>query len=409
MECDTESDDRVTTPLATLSYLNRIFSNPSYGTVFGSGANLTISAEATPVLGTISVDPLVGATGASGNSQFALRLEKEILSSPTQLPTDLTNTNADIGKYWLIVQSDAAGNTISNAAYIWYGAEWRMLKFGTQGPPGPYPVIAPTVTLLPAEDNSNFNNVTGTGSAASPYLYPMELAIPTGPQGPSATLASFPDVQGDTPQVGETLTYSGSNITVDGDSLPIWEPTSAGDTIPAPYTVPESAFSSYIGINLGAVKTIGTFSVPPNPWPWKPVVFGQIAVSGIELSSSPLKIGVEVLLGNPTTGTLVARGFGNSIGGIVTLVPHTSSPGSPTTAMTPSNGVAEVVANHGGTAGTLYVNLVNDGLLEFADFNAANSQLFVMACPMSTEGSIFAVGALRTKVTLSAKSITHGS
>lgn len=393
----------MTTDLATLSYLQKVFKGQNIAVVSQIGGKLGISAELdaagnTPVL--------EGATGAAGNAQFALHLKEDVFTSPSQLPSDLTNTNADIGKYWLIDQVDTTGAVISSAAYIWYGTEFRVLPFGTQGPPGTYPVIAPQVSLLSPDENSDIN-VPGTGSAADPYVWQLGLAVPEGPAGPSAPLASFADVNMSVPPtVGQVLAFNGDYV----NDNPVWQPMDVGDIVPQPYTIPESAFSSYAGIEFSSTQTVCTFAIPPNPWPWKPIVWGQMEMAGLELSESPLLIGVEVRVGNPTTGTLIARGFGNSLGGVVTIIPHTSSPSSTSTAMTPSNDVGLVAANHTGTEGTIYINLVNDGLAAVYDFEASNSQVMVLASAASsaTVGRT-ATGSLGMKVTLSASTVTQGS
>ena len=54
---------------------------------------------------------------------------------------------------------------------------------------------------------------------------------------------------------------------------------------------------------------------------WTPIVFGQLGAWGLELSTAPLTIGAEVRIGDPVTGTLVGRGFGNSMGEVV-ILPH---------------------------------------------------------------------------------------
>jgi hypothetical protein len=407
----------VTDPtVETLSYLQAALANhETYAVVTqGPSGTVTISAEIGPGPKNVTLPPLVGPQGDAGAAQFPLMLERDILDDPSLLPTDLTNTNADIGRFWLIDQvNGATGAVLSSGAYIWFGTEFRVLPFGTQGRPGPYGVVSPYVTLIGPDATSQIGTVTGAGTAVSPYLLTVELSVPEGPFGPSAPLASFPDVDESTrPLVGQFLTYSGESIAHGGNSLPLWTPTSTGDIIPQPYSVPQAAFTSKFGIEFGGtVATIATFSVPPKPWPWKPVVFGQIKMFELELSLQPLLMGIEVRLGNPQTGTLVGRGFGNVLSGVVTVVPHTSSPTSPTTAMNPWNSVGYVVANHGGTAGTLYVNVVNDGIIAIYDYNPSEAELFVMACPVTTQAQLGlqVYGSLSTKVQLTASSVTKGS
>jgi hypothetical protein len=146
------------------------------------------------------------------------------------------------------------------------------------------------------------------------------------------------------------------------------------------YTIPESAFTSASGIGSDT-QPICTFQVPQQAWKWKPWVFGQLKIFGVNISFTPLLVGAEVRLGNPTTGPIVARGYGNSLGS-VTLIPHTSDANNPSASMTPTNAYGLVLANHVGTTGTLYVNLINQGMAGLYDFSSTDAQLNVLAMPV---------------------------
>jgi hypothetical protein len=116
--------------------------------------------------------------------------------------------------------------------------------------------------------------------------------------------------------------------------------------------------------------------MPPQPFPWVPVVFGQLQVEGISLSLTPLLAQGHVNLGS-AGGQVVSSGSGNSLGA-VTMFPDLG-----TVAVTPDNGIAVVPANHTGTQGTFYVSLVNEGLIDIFDFNAGNdAQLSVLVIPI---------------------------
>jgi hypothetical protein len=54
--------------------------------------------------------------------------------------------------------------------------------------------------------------------------------------------------------------------------------------------------------------------------------------------------------------------------------------------------------------------LVNAGMAAVYDYTSENSQLFVLACPIGTEGAVNTAiyGSLSTKVTLSADSVVMG-
>jgi hypothetical protein len=396
------------TSVEALNYLqSALHSDQTYAVVTQNpDGTLSISVDIGPGSADLFIDPLEGPEGPAGTASFPLLPQTEIYTNTDvldELTAVLTNTAADIGKYWIIAQFNGDA-CISSAAYIWYGTQFRQLPFGTQGPPGTYPVIKPYVELLEPDETSQINpDVPGAGTAADPYLMTTELSIPQGPAGRCAPLASMPDFAATTPVIGDLITATGETISHGGHALPLWAPSNVDDPVVQCYTIPQAAFSSYVGIDFASTVTIASFTVPGNPWPWKPIVMGQIEMFEAELSLNPLQIGVEVLLGDPETGTLVARGFGNSLGGVVTLMPHTSSPGSPETAMTPWNSVGLVDANVSGPAATLYVNLVNDGFAAIFDFNTNGAQLFVMACPATTEVQLGRqiYGSLTTKVTLS--------
>jgi hypothetical protein len=389
---------------------------------------LSIGLDVGPGVDQIDLEPLQGPTGPPGLPQFPLKLMSDVFTDPKDLPNDLVNNNADIGKFWLISISDATG-VILSAAFIWFGTEFRVLHFGSPGPEGPYGVIKPYVKLLPPDNTSLLETVTGGGTDADPYRFTLDLSIPHGPAGESCPLFNMPDVEHDVPPVtGEMLTYTGETVSVNGSTLPVWEPTNGGDFTPLPYIVPSKAFRSYSGVTFDKPTHIVTFPIPPNPFPWKPLVFGQIEMQGSGTQwgwwsvALPDQIGVIVILGDPDpeVGTLVGRGFGNAAGGIVTIVPHCSVPDSPlgqfgahragldSIAMTPWNTVGEVPANHTGHQGTLYVLLVNEGKQygqsATFDFNVRGSSLFVLACPMTSQQQMYPplYGGLNARVKLSA-------
>lgn len=397
----------MTLPLGQLVYITSVQTNMHIYAVMTDGETPNLNTITVQVSGdesTAIVPALRGGTGPAGEPQFALDEQPDIFNSPADLPDDLEPS--DFGKYWLLVQYDNLGNAVSSAAYVWWGSFWRVVPFGTQGPPGPVPAITPEVILIDPDEESY---VINSGSINSPS-WTFYLAVPPGEQGPTATLAGCVDVdEGDGPGIGQVLGFNGKY----NQGLPVFQPLTVGAINPLPYTVPESAFSSYSGISA-TNQTICTFQVPPQPWQWKPIVFGQILATGITLSPTPLLIDAEVLLGDPTSGQLVAKGFGNALGGVVQILPQTSSAsssnGSTNTAMTPTNSTAMVPANHTGTQGTLYVNLVNQGYAGVYNFNAQNAQLFVLIVPAQNEAAIgpLIFGSLSPTITLQAWSVTQG-
>lgn len=161
---------------------------------------------------------------------------------------------------------------------------------------------------------------------------------------------------------------------------PIWVPVTPIPAVPRLYTIPQSAFTPMQGLG-GTKASVATFAVPQQPWPWKPWVLGAMKILGSNVAFSPLLIGAEVLLGDPKSGTLIAGGQGNSLG-TVSIIPNTSNSNNASQAMTPTNSVGLVQANHTGNAGTLYINLENQGMAGTFDYNSAGSNLAVLVVPV---------------------------
>jgi hypothetical protein len=328
--------------------------------------------------GTLFLAAVVGADGEAGQDAIALHIQTDPYDSPDDLPHTLTNTPADIGKYWVMDDVNADGDIIGSSMYVWFGTSWRRLMLGSPGPPGPVPIITPTVDLVDPEVEGSDVDVSGTPTHPD---WALHLAVPPGPQGPGAALALAPDVDFATnvPVPGDVLGFTG-RYTTDTPAKAIWVPVSISQLIPSPYSMPENAFTSFSGISQRAA--IGSFVIPPQPFPWTPIVWGHIGAFGIELSANPLLIGCEVLLGSSTTGHQIARGFGNSLGE-VNIMPHYSTPTTPSNALTPTNGVATVPPNHSNPAeGTIYVNLYNDGAIGLYQFSPTDAQIFVMVVPV---------------------------
>jgi len=334
--------------------------------------------------GVMDTNPLRGPRGFKGKHSFQLRLQDEPLcDSPADLPNDLTNTPDDIGKYWEIAILDEWGNVISVESHIWWGESWRKMIMGSYGPPGPVPDIEPHTNLIEPQDYPTYPDTTSWVDTAGTTLQPswiFNLAVPAGIPGEITDLFDFPDVDTSVvPEFGDLMTAT--NRYTEG-GLQIWEPRSIEPYLPGPWSMPESAFVTYSGFSQRAA--IGSFVIPPQPWPWTPVVWGHLGSGGLTLSATPLMIGVEVLLGDPTKGVQISRGFGNTLGE-VNIMSHYSKAKKETEAITPSNRRALVPANHTNPAqGTIYVNLWNDGALGLYDFDPKNAQVFVMVVPILT-------------------------
>lgn len=331
----------------------------------------------------VTVPILQGPPGVPGQPQFALRFQNDSLLTipdPDHLPT-LTNSDADIGKYWIFAERDELGNPISTSMFVWYGTEYRQMPVGSQGPPGPYPVISPTIIAEPPDSTNGPNGeahwVEVQGGPARPNWI-LHTALPRGDQGnPGDALYSAGDVQLADVQPGDILVAS-ADINVQGKR--VWRNQKPKILVPNVYTVPEAAFQSYAGIT-GSDITICTYPIPQQENDFKPIVWGQLKVFGAQLDPTPFLIGARVRLGNPTTGQIIAAGHGNAWG-TIDLFPHPSTHSQPNNAITPTNAYARVPKSHTGTQGTLYVQLVNEGFGSLFNFNAEDAQLTVMANPV---------------------------
>lgn len=335
----------------------------------------------------LTVPVLQGVKGEKGEPSFALQWQNDGKTDPEQLPTNLGDTVADLGKFWIFGVEDDNGNTVATTMYVWWGTVigFRQLPVGAPGPPGPYPVITPNIVVELPGSHLGPDGVDSwihvEGIASNPQ-FTFHIAAPQGLPGPVGPLYTQGDVDMLThpPQPGDVLTCTARTVPIDGVQYPVWEPQPPLVKYPMIYTVPEAAFISAAGIG-GATHPIASFAIPPQPFKWKPVVFGQVQIFGLNISFTPLLVGAEVLLGDPTSGQLISRGFGNSLG-YTTFIPHPSNAANTAAAITPTNSLGLVQANHTGNAGTIYVNLVNQGMAGVYDFNRVNSGLFVAAWPV---------------------------
>ena len=173
------------------------------------------------------------------------------------------------------------------------------------------------------------------------------------------------------PSTGQAIVWNGTH----------YAPGDFGLLTTRVYSVPESAFTSFSAVTTR--QQICAYQIPPQPFDWKPIVFGQVRVVGVELDSDPLIIGCEVRIGNPSAGTLVGRGFGN-VTTWTTIIPHFSTPTSSSDAITPENATALVPAYHSGSEGTVYASVYNDsGFGGAYNFSNTHAQLVIMVVPVS--------------------------
>jgi hypothetical protein len=326
--------------------------------------------------GTLSLAALMGPPGPPGRNAPILKLQSDNIVVVDDLPTNLTNDPADIGKYWIIEERDDLGNVLGSKAYLWHGTHWQVFQMGTQGPPGPVPIITPNVELLDPDDPDVDSYITVTGTDTLPN-WTMYLKSPRGPRGPATSIAAAPDVNGNmVPQTGDVLTFN--------EKTDLWEPRPASEIGQRFFTMPEAAFNSVSGLQASVSVPIGSYALPPQDFPWTPIVFGHMRIRGMEADADPMIFAIEVLLGDPKNGKVVAKGWGN-VSTWTTVVPHFSTQSAPGDAVTPDNGLARVRANHTGNEGTLYVRILNNGVLglpALIEFKRDGAQLSIQVQPV---------------------------
>jgi hypothetical protein len=297
--------------------------------------------------GDMDLDAVMGEVGPAGQLLFGLRLATNFgyapINDPDNLPT-LTNSVNDIGLYWLIDELNDLGFVTTTWCYIWWGSYYRQIMMGVVGEPGPVPGVEPDVILVPPTQSGQMNVSGSTLSPSWEYLCPSPIGAP-GPVGP---LIKFPDVNEVSPAATSpsVLAFTGSYAAND---FPLWVPLNVDQFSPQTFSMPEGAFNAYDGVSQQA--PIGSFALPPQPFPWTPIVWGHLAAGGLTVGSDPLMIGVQVLLDNQASGQQIGRGIGNTLGE-VNIMPHYSTPSTPTTNITPTNGTAVVPASPSGLTAT---------------------------------------------------------
>ncbi len=380
--------------------------------------------------GDMDLSALVGNTGIAGVGSFVLRdqTDEVIVNNVFELPR-LDDTFNDVGKYWRLDTLDAHGHVIMVTAYVWFGNGWRAFMMGSFGPPGPIPSVHPSCRTIPPGEKSY---VLTSGPTFQPSWI-FELAVPQGAVGPPGPLAFFPDIEEGGVDNLDVLVATG--YLESGELL--WQPLRIEGGVMGPYSMAENLFNSYSGQSQQAA--IGQFVLPPQPFPWTPVVWGHIGSIGGQggsgglggdilgsifeiindvistifgflfggLSAAPLNIGCEVLLGDQKTGTMVARGFGNQTG-LVNIMPHYSTSANKKASITPTNNYAVVGAHHTDPKeGTLYINLWNDGNAQTYNFHPVDAQLFIAVVaiqpPFTTITGTLRTFALHGTSTLKAK------
>jgi hypothetical protein len=348
-------------------YLGSFLANTHWYGVVGDGetpAMQVATMEAVRNDAVIAMDALKGGKGDKGDPADIVDLQYDIdIDDTADLPTaTLANgftrplTLGDAGMaFW-----------VGNLVYLWTGTHYVAKPMGSKGDPGETPHITFTAERVAPGTGTTIEQ---SGTSLNPALH-LKVDAPAGPEGPAAAITLASDYDNTLPpENGQVVTWIGDPE--DG----VWKPSTFAMRTAHLYTFPESAFSNFTGLTQR--HTILSRTIEPQDYDWIPYVNGHIKAFGVELDADPLAIGVEVRLGDPTTGQLIGRGFGNS-SMWSTIVPHYSTPSDATSAVAPGNSVA--VVNAGDTA-TINVNLYNDGLLGAYIYNKGGSQLSILTVP----------------------------
>lgn len=339
-----------TPPVHLMDWLNtmHVFGVVSDGEVPGL-RTATFEGVGDDIVATVPV--LKGDPGEPGLPAPAVDMQIDpTITQPSQLPTNLGL--GDKGKTWWI----------GDLLYYWTGTAYITRPAGYAGRPGPTPQISVSVELL---DPSNTSSVEISGTAQNPHLH-FKVAAPRGIPGPAAAIRDALDYN-------NTLPPTDGQVPAWNEATGKWKPTSFTGKRSGGFSIPEAAFTNVTQIINGRV-TILSYNLPVFDFDWKPWVTGHFKAFGVDLNIlDPFKIGAEVRIGNPMNGQIIGRGKG-TIAQDTTVVPHFSTPGDPTVAMTMDNEIALISA---GQQATLTVNLVNDGLLGMYSFNRQDAQLGV--------------------------------
>lgn len=349
-------------------YLGSFLSNTHWYGIVGDGETPAMQVATMEAVGqdaVIALDALKGDKGDQGDPADIVKMQWDSeIDDVSDLPTDSAAngferelTADDVGFAWWI----------DSLVYVWTGDHYIAKQMGSQGQTGMTPDISFTMELIDPEDESS---VEESGTVNNPVLH-FKIAAPRGPEGPASAISLASDYDdSQLPENGQVLTWE-----ADEEGGGLWAPSDFAARHPRMYSVPESAFTNFTG--LAQRQTVLSYTLEAQDYDYVPYVAGHIKAFGVELDTDPLTIGVEVRLGDPISGQLIGRGFGN-IASWSHITPHFSTSGDPTTAVAPDNGVAQVNA---GQQATINVNLYNDGLLGAYIFNKTGAQLTILTVP----------------------------
>lgn len=172
----------MTTPVVgDLVYLKSILTNVHiYGVVTDGETpdQFTATLEIAGDNATLTTAALVGPRGPQGSSMFALRLQVSTIDDPEDLPSNLTDDEQDVGKYWIMNQWNSI-NEIQRVAILGgpTGGTFTLTFNGqTTGPIARNASPSTVQTALVALDNLSTGDVAVDGPAGGPWIVEFQGA-----------------------------------------------------------------------------------------------------------------------------------------------------------------------------------------------------------------------------------------
>jgi hypothetical protein len=326
--------------------------------------------------GAIVLDAIKGDKGDPGEPSDIVKMQYEDdFTDASQLPQNLENIDEDIGKAWWI----------GNVVWMWSGTNWYQKQMGTPGPVGPPPIIAASGELVPSGQPTSLTQPievtpsSSNGGLNVSLLFQFDEDSFRGPAGPSGPIRDASDYD-------NTIPIVGGDVPVWNASTQKFQPEALSLLGVEVYTVPESYFTAASGSTVNGQQVMA-FPLPARNFAYKPIILnGHINVFGVEANlPNPLQIGCQVLLGDPTSGQQIGRGYGTPLSWTF-IQSQYSTPGQPSVAVTPTNSIGYVPPNFTDPkVGTIYMILANDGAAGAFTYQPAGSQLTVALVPVPTQ------------------------
>ena len=193
-------------------------------------------------------------------------------------------------------------NTTTRDVHVWDGGAWLVFTgvLAEDGPVGPGNTLAVTSSdsVVPASGGAS---LTGSSPQQMHITLPLGDKGADGPPGPREPIRTSEDYtepeEGPLPQ--QVLGYTGIFTPLDPS------------TLRGVYSLPEAAFTEVATAADDEWRLVAQITLPAQPWPWRPLVFGGVLVdanSGTSVSSWT-RCDMEVRIGTDD-GQIVALGTG---------------------------------------------------------------------------------------------------